>query len=340
MGNAKYHHLIPQTYLRSWCYSGESVYSMNKSNLSEVTIKNISNNFGQNHYHSIRAGMPCCTNEDLLKIFEPLNNFKIFLDEKELSSLVEYNNNYFRFDEWELYYPNNRRVSRAAKNTIRSRIEANKILDIEELWSIKYESGWNFLLQMIQQRIDDATGTNMDEFYKGKLMKFIVSLNWRSFTSNQQLGETFEFINSLIDLRSIEIPKEDRNIATDETAYDEMKHNFLLKQFADFLSDKGIVYETAKGYIRHLGIRFLVSNGGLEFITSDNPSFTYLTDDGMHHIMPVNPRILISIGKISVNKDKYYIEYLSDNEVRKMNSLIAENSEEFIISHTATVEVN
>lgn len=340
MPNAKYHHLIPQTYLRSWCYSGKSVYSMNKSNLSEVNIKNISNNFGQNHYYSISAGMPCCTNKDLLKIFAPIKNFKIFLDGNELSSLVECNSKYFSFDKWEIYYPNRSRLSKAAKNTIRTQIEANKILGIEKLWSIKYESGWNFLLQMIQQRIDDATGDNIDAFYKGKLMKFIVSLNWRSFTSNKQLGDTFEFIDNLVDLKSIEIPKEDRNIVSDKTAYDEIKHNLLLSQFVDFLNEKGIIYDMAKGYIRHLGIRFLVSKGNLEFITSDNPSFTYSTDDGVHHIMPVNSKILISIEKVSFNKDKYYIEYISDREVRKMNSLIIENSEEFIISHTYTVEAN
>lgn len=340
MSRARYHHLIPQTYLRSWCYSSGSVYSFHKDNLSEVIVKNIANNFGLNHYHSIRAGMPCCTNDDLLKIFAPINNYKVIFDGKELTSLAEYNNTYFSFKEWDIYYPNGCRVPRAVKNEIKARIEANKVLDIEELWSKKYESGWNFLLQMIKQRTNSSTNLSIDEFYKGKLMKFIVSLNWRSFISNEQLREAFDLIDAIVDLKNIKIPEEDRNIMTDKTVYDEIKHNYLLKQFGAFLRDEGIIYNMAKGYIKHLGIRFLISSEKAEFITSDNPSFIYLGNDGIHHIMPVNPRILISIRKYSFKEGKYYIEQLGEKEVRKINSIIVDNAQEFVISHTPTIAIS
>lgn len=340
MNAPKYHHLIPQTYLKSWCFSGESVYSFDKAELSKLKVKNIANNFGENNYHSIRAGMPCCAEDDLVKIFNPLVNIKVIFEGKELISLFEYNNAYYNFERWELFYPNGVRVPRAAVNSIKAEIENNKVLDIEELWNVKYENGWNSLLQIIEQRVKDSIGKEVDEFYKGKLMKFIVSLNWRSFTSNESLRESFDFINTLIDLKNIDIPMDDRNVKRNKTAYDEMKHNYLLKLFGAFLNDEGIVFDMAKGYIKYLTIRFLVSGEESQFITSDNPSFTYKDNEGIRHIMPVTPQILISIGKDSLRKGKYSIEHLSENEVKKINFIITNNADEFVISKTNKISIS
>ena len=333
----KSHHLIPQTYLRSWCFSGESIYCFNKNELFDPIIKNIANNFGQNNYHSIRAGMACCTDEDLAEIFKSLLGFRIKFDDKDLNTLQEYNRYYYDFNNWEIFYPKGAKVSRAEVNRIKADIERNKVLDIEEMWNMKYENGWNTLLQMIEQRIKDATGTEIDEFYKGRLMKFIVSLDWRSLISNESLNETFDFINTLIDLKSIDIPFDERNVRGNETAYDEVKHNYLLKQFALFLEDRGIMYDAAKGYIKYLTIKFIVCNGESLFITSDNPSFISNENGEVRHYMPVTPQILICIEKDSQHKQKYYIERIKDSEVKRLNLLIAKSADEIIISKTDNI---
>lgn len=99
------------------------------------------------------------------------------------------------------------------------------------------------LLQILFKRVKDAIGQEIDEFYKGKLMSFIVSLNWRSFTSNESLRESFYFINTLIDLKNIEILIGDRNVISNKTAHDEMKHNYLRKLFGSFFNEKGVIYD-------------------------------------------------------------------------------------------------
>ncbi len=72
--NQKYHHLIPRTYLKSWCYSNKSIYVFNKEKRKYET-KNIENNFGITQFHSIVAGMPICEENDLKKIFECLEGY-------------------------------------------------------------------------------------------------------------------------------------------------------------------------------------------------------------------------------------------------------------------------
>ncbi|BAE86368.1 DUF4238 domain-containing protein [Desulfitobacterium hafniense] len=337
MSESKYHHLIPKTYLKSWCFSGMSVYSFNKAELSKPVVKNLKNNFGENNYHSIKAGMPCCTEEDLIKIFEPLKNTKVVLDGKELESLYEYNRYYYDFENWELFYPENVRVPKAEVNKINDNIENNKVLDIEKLWNVKYENGWNSLLQFIEQKLKGTADQEIDEFYKGKLMKFIVSLNWRSFISNESLRESFSFINTLVDLKDIEIPFDERNVKRNKTASDEMKHNYLLKLFRSFLNDEGLMYDIAKGYIKNLTLRLLISSGDIQFITSDNPSFLYKENDRIHHIMPVTPQILISVEKDSLHRGKYCVEHIPDDEVERFNLIIINNADEFVISRNASV---
>ncbi|MFF2153801.1 DUF4238 domain-containing protein [Paenibacillus chitinolyticus] len=334
---AKYHHLIPQTYLRNWCYQNDSIYTIPIENLEEVETKNIANNFGLNNYHTIKAGMPSCTEDDLLKIFAPLKNIDVYHEARLLTSLKEQNEFYYFFDEWVLKYKNGEAVNRKEKNKIKAEIEKCKILDIEFLWSLKYENGWSKLFKKIQQEVNNEKNNHIESFYKGKLMKFIVSLDWRSFIGNNNVNEVLGFFNETVNLSDINIPFEERDIPNDRTYLDWAKRNFLLKKFRDFLNEDGLMYDMAKGYIKNLTLKFLIAEGDAEFITSDNPSFTYKTKTGLKHIMPVSPSILVSVEKDSKHSGRYFIEKVNDDVISKINSIIIMNAQSKVISRKPTI---
>lgn len=147
MNNQKYHHLVPRTYLKAWCYSNDSIYVMNKET-KLVESKNIANNFGITGFHSIVAGMPICEYNDLLKIFKILEGYDVFYVEKQLRSLEEYNKNYLDFDKW-VIKKEGIQISNKNKNILKAEIDKVKIKDIENLWANKYEDKWKKLRECL-----------------------------------------------------------------------------------------------------------------------------------------------------------------------------------------------
>lgn len=241
-GKAKYHHLIPRTYLQSWCFSNDSLYGFSKNDLTKNKQLNINNHFGIQNYHTIKVGMPICKEEDLKKIFQPLNDYKVEYQGILLESYKEYNQYFYDFDEWKICYTRTGSVvPKNKKHTIKSEINQCRILDIEELWSNQYESGWNSLRHLIEQKLLNTNATEIEAFNKEQLMKFIISLDWRSEKSNGELGKVLDFFNKMIQLKEIEMSEEDRSIKYETTAFEWAKRNILLNQFNEFLHGKGIL---------------------------------------------------------------------------------------------------
>ncbi|AAK81455.1 hypothetical protein BJV85_000371 [Clostridium acetobutylicum] len=148
MTNQKYHHLIPRTYLKAWCYNKDSIYVFDTKNRI-FEGKNIKKNFGITQFHSIVAGMPICEEEDLKKIYKCLDGYEIYYEGRLLTNLMEYNKYYCKFAEW-VIKSNNIDISRKNKNILRAKIDKVKILDIEQLWSEKYEDKWNIVRENIE----------------------------------------------------------------------------------------------------------------------------------------------------------------------------------------------
>ena len=73
---AKYHHLIPQTYMSAWANSSGTLL-VKDLHTGETEKKNKEKFLGVNHYHSIIAGMPICTEDDAKEIFKILNNYDV-----------------------------------------------------------------------------------------------------------------------------------------------------------------------------------------------------------------------------------------------------------------------
>ncbi|HEY8891030.1 MAG TPA: DUF4238 domain-containing protein [Clostridium sp.] len=332
MHNPKYHHLIPKTYLKAWCYSNESTYVMDKKT-KLIETKNIGNNFGISQFHSIVAGMPICEEDDLVQIFKALSGYEIFYESKQLNNLDEYNRNYLNFANW-IIKKDEIQIVDKKKRTLKTEIGKVKIKDIENLWATKYEDKWKCLLETIEHNIYKTNSLKVDEFLKGIIMKFVIAFNWRGFYSNELFMATYKTIISNANLDKINIPVGERYKNNLDTVEKEFEHLMVLKKYREFLKDEGLMYDSAKNYIRLMSIKFCISTGNNKFITSDNPSFICVNNEGhqLEHIMPISPNVVMAIGLDGANDNKYIIERISDKQVSQINKKILDNSIERIIS--------
>lgn len=318
MGIPSNHHLIPRVYLRMWARSGNTIYSIDKKT-GEERVHNIEKICNINEYHSIKAGMPCCNDKDLKEIFKILNDYDVIYGNKKLKEYEEYNKYYYDFEEWEIFRKDG---NLASKKMLKREIDKVKILEIEDLWNKKYESKWKEMLQMLEQKIQNSTEYKVDEFMKGYLIKFIISMNARGFVGDKSINDIF----NMLPLDDIDIPFEERTKAFMDNADKEMKNNILLAEFRDFLNDKGRLYFKAKQYITRVNLQFLIADGEERFFTSDNPSFFYEIKDYHTHIMPVTPQILIRFCKLDERyKYKYDVRKVDDKIVKMYNEAIIDN---------------
>lgn len=339
MSKAKYHHLVPQVYMKEWCHSGKSIYTFDKLDRNKINPRNIEKFGGIREYHSIKAGVMHCSNEDLKEIFKPLEGLTVKYNGETLKSFREYNNKYYDIDNWEILNNEGNKISSKSLNEIKQHLKNYKIVDIENCWDSKYESKWNLILEIIKQRIRDFD-KEVDSFYKGFLMRWIVSLNWRAFKSDENFENVFDWFDELTGLSSIEIPEQNRILGKCDNASEEIKHNILLKKFDEFLNDKGPIYDMAISYIKSYAITFFVSECDTPFITSDNPSFSCTVDGKKYCFMPVTPNILINVVMDKEKKDKYRIERITDKrKVKELNKIIYDNAQQYIISNIDNIKI-
>ena len=69
---AKYHHLIPQTYMSAWANNSGTLKVEFINEPGIIVERNKEHIAGITDYHSIRAGMPICTATDAASIFNAL----------------------------------------------------------------------------------------------------------------------------------------------------------------------------------------------------------------------------------------------------------------------------
>lgn len=333
---AKYHHLIPQTYMSAWANDAGTLEVEFLSNPGAFEPKNKDNIAGITDYHSIKAGMIICTKDDADKIFAPLRNYTVEIDGQVVTDTLEMNQKFFDFDSWVIRRSDGSLVS---KKAIKREIEKIKIKDIESNWSIKYENEWNKVVHDLETTIFSSKLESIPAIHKDYLMIFFVALNWRSIQSNDEFQKAFRpFADALLD--EIEIPEEERILPSLKTAADEMKHNLLLKYYRKYLDDDGVIYTYAIESLKHTNFHFLIADGPTYFITSNNPSFVFIREDGLKEgLMSLTPRILMAQGRCTEDADKYFITHISDEAVNRYNKIIKANANEFVI-HPHTTLIN
>jgi hypothetical protein len=127
---AKYHHLVPQIYMKAWCHNTSSLYVIRKSNLNIAKERNKEN----------IAGMVCCIQDDCDTIFATTKDYIIKFDGNTIINTTDMNRAYAYFNEWEVFHLNG---NPARKPHLKQQIDRVRIRDIEALWNKKYEDDWD-----------------------------------------------------------------------------------------------------------------------------------------------------------------------------------------------------
>ncbi len=137
---AKYHHLIPQTYMSAWSRGNGTLKVEFKDDPGVIVERNKEKIAGITDFHSIKAGMPICTQTDADLIFAVVLPYTVTYEGKVIHDTLELNKVFYDFDKWEITRADGTPVS---KKRILHEIEQVKIKDIEANWSTKYENFWS-----------------------------------------------------------------------------------------------------------------------------------------------------------------------------------------------------
>jgi hypothetical protein len=325
---AKYHHLIPQTYMSAWANQSGTLNVEFLSELGTIVPRNKEKIAGITDYHSIKVGMPFCTQADTDKLFSILSDYNVEINGNLVFDTLEMNKHFFDFDNWIITRKDGTLVS---KKSLKREIEKIKIKDIETNWCTKYENHWGSFVEEVENKILNTTDEYIPSFNKSYLINFYVALNWRGFQSNKQFEEIFELLTKDL-FKQINIPFEERELPCLETAADEIRHELLLKFYRLFLEDKGVIYKHAKAGLKHTSFHFLIADGPTYFDTCDSPSFVFKRGDGTYQgVMPITPQILLAQGKCTDKSDVYGVTHITDGAVKKYNAIIKQNATEFVI---------
>lgn len=326
---AKYHHLIPQTYMSAWAYGNGTLNVEFISNPGKVLSRNKENIAGITDFHSIKAGMPICTKTDTDIIFASLMSYTVEYNGKIICDTLEMNDLYYDFDNWKITRSDGTIVS---KKSLKNDIEKIKIKDIESKWSLKYENKWGEVVSRIEREVLETTNNKIESFEREFITKFYTALDWRGFNSNQQFEELYDFLIKRIPMDNIDIPEKKRTLQPLKTVPDEIRHCLLLKYYREYLNDVGVIYQNAMANLKHTSFHFLISDGPTKFLTSDTPVFIHNRPDGkIAGILPITPKILMMQGRCADGDDSYYVSHITDRAVKHYNQSIRNNADKFII---------
>lgn len=327
---AKYHHLIPQTYMAAWSSGNGTLRIEFKNNPGVIEERNKEHIAGIKDFHSIKAGMPICTQADADLIFASISPYTVSYDGEIIRDTLKLNRLYYDFDKWKITRPDGTLVS---KKKVRDEIEQVKIRDIEVNWSEKYENAWSTHVSIIEKKILNTSANSIPAFDCEYIMKFFTALDWRGFISNAQFESILSWLcHDIMKLGDIDIPEKNRILPSLKTAEEEMRHDLLLRYYRQYLNDTGVIYQAAIANLEHTSFHFLVSDGPTMFITSDTPAFIYKRPDNTFAgLLPITPRILMVQGKNTANDSSYYVTHITDEAVQNYNKVIRENADKFII---------
>ena len=175
-----------------------------------------------------------------------------------------------------------------------------------------------------------------------ELMKYLVMFDWRSFSGNKELNAAFEWIDIILPFSETDIPRDERVLPTCDNVLDDMKHNFLVKQFDKFQAGEGVMYAQQKAWEEHCTFMFLLAPQGYNFISSDNPCFTFVDSNKCTEPFFV---ALPQLALVLTRKDpdapgSYIIRELTEIELAEYNlqifnhaSTLVLNSSQFDTTH-------
>ena len=326
---AIYHHRIPQTYMKPWCFSNNSIWTFDKEkNVSKQ--HNIENILGRDRYHSIRAGSLYTTQESLEKIFGFLKNYSISFEGKRLSSLDELNTHFFDFEQWEMLYPNGKVVNKRDRNRIKQKLISTVDNSIEINWNVHLENDWSDIINILQatlKKIQKKESVFLTIQDAELIMKYLVMFEWRGLKGKDVVNDIFKIIEDAFDGVDEKIPFRERINSYDDTAIEELKHGYLLREFDSFIKKRGSMYKDFEVQRDNLTFVFWVSDKDM-LITSDNPCFSFDNESGIKEkVFVALPNLLITlVRKDPQSPRSYRIMELTSEWADYYNKVIFDNA--------------
>ncbi|PDZ86111.1 hypothetical protein COO00_18880 [Bacillus toyonensis] len=342
---AVFHHLVSQTYLKGWKYKDSSVYYIEKNdvNIKDNWSRKTRRLAGINNFFSRRAGALFRTEKDCVKFFEPLKDFKVEYKGQILNNPLDLNDNFSFYDSWIIYDFKSQIVSKSEKEKLKFEIDNIHVRDIEVGWDRLYENNWPNVRNDIMSAISSNPGAiKVPSVRREELIKFMVSLEWRSKPTHPLLEATYEPIASsdlLKDCLNVSIPEIKRMYPFLDTEKEFVLHNILLKWYHKFLNDSGKIYDEAQMIIKQMNIELLIVEKGSEFITSDNPVCRFLnSNNDLEYIFPITPEIACAVRKANpYDGNHYFVRNLSKDEVFKYNQKLKDNCYKGYILHQSSL---
>lgn len=332
---AKNQHIIPQTYMRNWCYSGDSVWTINKNKRPyEIVNRNIESINSINYHYDIKAGDLFTTEDSLDHIFGLLDTYEVYYESEKLDKTLM-NKNFYYFDNWVINHADGRAIKRAERNIIKSKLRSSRYSFIEIEWSAQYENDWNDFINDVQRKAISMKSGGQDQLSQDDLdvlMKYLIMFDWRSKSGNSILNEIIDwFCKIMPEFKTTEIPLQDRIHREDEAIIDELRHALLRKAYYEFLNDAGSMKTFVDSYLQHLTFVFCITDNSNPFITSDNPSYVFKNkQDRREHVLVALPTLLLTTCKM-MGEGSIIILNLTADEVTYYNKITAENGEQLIL---------
>ncbi len=197
----KNHHYVPATYLKSWCFNSNTLYQFNKDNIktpSNIQGRNIYKIFRRSKLYAFTINDIYILNYKLLingsgnlnEIFNPLENCKVILSGHELKTEKDFLFNYEEIASWDIFDNQGKRIS---NKDIKSKIDRNFIVELENLLDSETENRWTLFLEIISKKINGTgcyTKREFDKEYLSKLITLMINRNPKEYVEHQKLFNT------------------------------------------------------------------------------------------------------------------------------------------------------
>lgn len=319
MSGPKYHHRIPQTYMKPWCIEGNSVWVYDKKT-GKSELRNIENIMGVKFYHSMKAGDLFTTKDALNNIFGCLDPFivkvaddngvEVILSDHELQ-----NKHFDRFDNWVIEDQDGNIISKKQKNILHDNIVNSSDNTIEEMWSQKLENSWAETISEVKKNIHSLSFSSLETIFN-----YISMFKWRRTEGSGEARAAFE---AIIDF----FPEGFRSYSStsphieDKTFIEDLWHAYLLQNYYNFLNGHGTIENEKNILLNNTTLIFAIDPNN-RLITSDNPYIEVENENGeIEPIFVALPSLVIRIAKKDQN-NQYYIKTLTSDEVEEYNQKI------------------
>lgn len=321
------HHLVPNTYLKGWSMDKINVFFIDKN---EKNINFINKDYDEktrelgriSNFYSRRAGALFRTKEDCDKYFKPIkaHSYTVKIEGKEIKDTLELNDNFYDYDEkWNIYdRRNNELISDELKESLKKEILDIHNRSLEEGWNRLLENNWPNVRQQLLSAVNNETKSLIPAVKRKELIKFMVSLNWRTIPAPKVLLTEYNNILKKLGIKELmdnTIDEEDRMYPFIETFSEEQLHNILLMQYDKFLKNSGgTIFKEYELIYNNMVIELLVAPNGYEFITSDKPVCVYEHKENYtEYLFPIAPELACVVRnggqefKTENDKKNYYV---------------------------------